>query len=152
GDFLDAEKVEASFELMGVDTSLIIDGTYFVIEQEKKIVGCGGWSRRAPPFCGDHTSGRDAPPLRPVTQPAPGRAQYTHPDFARQGIARLLLELCEAAAKKEGFCSLELMATVAGEPLYLAYGFNAGERTQIPTSKGIQIPLTRMTKLIDVAC
>lgn len=149
GVFLDAQKVEASFELMGVDTNLITDGTYFAIEEDGKIIGCGGWSRRATLFGGDHTSGRDARLLDPATEPARVRAMYTHPNYARQGIGRFMLGLCEEAAKKEGFTSLALMSTIAGEPLYVTYGFQVEERVEVPTSTGLTIPLTRMTKVIS---
>jgi GNAT superfamily N-acetyltransferase len=75
---------------------------------------------------------------------------YTHPDFARRGIGRLVLSLCEAAAAAEGFRSLELVATVAGEPLYAACGFRVIERIAVPTSKGVLIPGARMGKPVDV--
>jgi GNAT superfamily N-acetyltransferase len=150
GAFLDAEQVEASFEIMGVDTNLITDGTYFAIEQDDKIIGCGGWSRRATLFGGDHTSGRDARLLDPATEPARVRAMYTHPDYARKGIGRFILSLCEEAAKKEGFGTLVLMSTVAGEPLYSAYGFSVAEKVQSTTSTGINVPLIRMTKSIPI--
>ncbi len=143
GNFLDEAGVEASFEIMGVDTSLITDGTYFVIEQDDRIVGCGGWSRRATLFGGDKTPGRDARLLDAATEPARVRAMYTHPAYARKGIGRFILSLCEKAAKCEGFTSLELMATIAGEPLYAAYGFVVVHRMQITTSTGIVLPGAR---------
>ena len=146
--FLDPAKTEASFELMGVDTNLITDKTYFAIEQDSKIIGCGGWSRRATLFGGDHTSGRDSRLLDPLSEPARVRAMYTHPEHARKGIGRFLLSLCEKAAKKEGFTALELMSTVAGEPLYVTHGFSVIEKVQVPTSTGISIPVIRMTKSI----
>ncbi|HTO45134.1 MAG TPA: GNAT family N-acetyltransferase [Burkholderiales bacterium] len=148
GAYLDAARVEASFEIMGVDTQLIDDGTYFAIEQDAGIVGCGGWSRRATLFGGDHFASRDARLLDPATEPARVRAMYTHPDFVRRGIGRLVLSLCEAAAAREGFKSLELAATVAGEPLYSACGFSVIERMEVTTSKGIKIPGARMSKLL----
>jgi GNAT superfamily N-acetyltransferase len=148
GAYLDPARVEASFEIMGVDTQLIEDGTYFVVECEGRIAGCGGWGRRATLFGGDHSGGRDARLLDPTTEPARVRAMYTHPDFARRGVGRLVLSLCEAAAAREGFRSLELVATVAGEPLYLAYGFSVIERIEVPTSKAVTVPCARMTKLI----
>lgn len=148
GAYLDPARVEASFEIMGVDTQLIEDETYFVVECENRIVGCGGWSRRATLFGGDHSAGRDARLLDPATEPARVRAMYTHPDFARRGVGRLVLSLCEAAAAREGFRSLELAATVAGEPLYLACGFSIIERIEVPTSKAVTVPVARMTKHI----
>ena len=148
GARLDAARVEASFDIMGVDTQLVEDGTYFVVECGDRIAGCGGWSRRATMFGGDHSAGRDARLLDPAAEPARVRAMYTHPDFARRGVGRLVLSLCEAAAAREGFRSLELVATVAGEPLYLACGYVLVERIDVPTSKGVTIPLTRMTRSI----
>jgi GNAT superfamily N-acetyltransferase len=148
GARLDAPRVEASFEFMGVDTQLIEDRTYFVVLCEHRIAGCGGWSRRATMFGGDHTGGRDARLLDPATEPARVRAMYTHPDFARRGVGRLVLSLCESAAAREGFRSLTLVATVAGEPLYQACGFSIVERIQVPTSKGVMVPCARMGKAI----
>lgn len=150
GAYLDPERVEASFEIMGVDSQLIEDDTYFVVQCENRIVGCGGWSRRATLFGGDHSARRDARVLDPSAEPARVRAMYTHPDFARRGIGRLILSLCEVAAAREGFRSIELAATVAGEPLYLACGFSVIERIEVPTSKAVTIPITRMTKRIAV--
>jgi GNAT superfamily N-acetyltransferase len=148
GARLDAARVEASFEFMGVDTQLIQDRTYFVVLWEDRIAGCGGWSRRATMFGGDHTAGRDARLLDPATEPARVRAMYTRPDFARRGVGRFVLSLCEVAAAREGFRSLELVATVAGEPLYLACGFSIVERIQVPTSTGVAVPCARMAKRI----
>ena len=151
GAYLDAAGVEASFEIMGVDTQLVEDGTYFVVECERRIVGCGGWSRRATLFGGDHTAGRNARLLDPATEPARIRAMYTHPDFVRRGVGRLVLSLCEAAAAREGFRVLELVATVAGEPLYVACGFSIIERFEVPTSKAVTVPCARMAKPIIAA-
>ena len=150
GTFLDQARVEASYEFMGVDTQLIKDRTYFVVELGQKIVGCGGWSRRATSYGGDHTTGRDSRLLDPITESARVRAMYTHPDYARQGIGRLVLSLSEDEASTEGFHSLELTATVAGEPLYAAYGFSVNERIEVPTSTGITVPCARMTRKITL--
>jgi GNAT superfamily N-acetyltransferase len=148
GAYLDPARVEASFEIMGVDTQLIEDETYFVVESEDRIVGCGGWSRRATLFGGDHSANREKRLLDPATEAARVRAMYTHPDFTRRGVGRLVLFLCEAAAAREGFRSLELVATVAGEPLYLACGFQVVERIDVPTSNAVTVPCARMAKVI----
>ncbi len=147
--YLEAARVEASFEIMGVDTQLIEDGTYFVVECERRVAGCGGWSRRATLFGGDHSAGRDARLLDPATEPARVRAMYTHPDFARRGVGRLVLSLCEAAAAREGFRRLELVGTIAGEKLYLACGFTIIERIDVQTSV-VPVPCARMWKRIEV--
>jgi len=148
GARLDERGVEASFEIRAWDTQLIADGTYFAVECGGRIAGCGGWSRRATLFGGDHTGGRDARCLDPATEPARVRAMYTHPDFARRGVGRLVLSLCEASAAREGFRALELVATVAGEPLYAACGFRVIERIEVPTSRGVAVPCARMGKPI----
>lgn len=144
--FLDPAQVEASFAIMGLDTQLIDDGTYFVVEAEGRVAGCGGWSRRATLFGGDHSAGRDAALLDPAKDAARVRAMYTHPDFARRGVGRLVLSLCEAAARAEGFARVELAATMAGVPLYRACGYSDIEPFESDTPQGVRVPLIRMGK------
>jgi GNAT superfamily N-acetyltransferase len=150
GAYLDPARVTASFEIMGVDPQLIDDGTYFVVESGGRIVGCGGWSRR-PAMFSHHQSGPNTRLLDPATEPARVRAVYTHPDFVRQGIGKRILELSEIAAAREGYRSLELVGTVAGEPLFTAFGFTVVERVDVPTSKGITVPCARMRKEVSAA-
>jgi len=144
--FLSPEKVEASFAVMGVDSQLIEDGTYFILEEEGVMAGCGGWSRRATLFGHNHTAGRDARLLDPASEPARVRAMYTAPAFVRRGVGRQILELCEAAARREGFSRTELGATKGGEPLYRACGYQEIERMEVPTPSGVTVPITRMGK------
>jgi GNAT superfamily N-acetyltransferase len=145
--FLSTPEIAASRAIMGLDTQLVADGTYFVVEDAGRIVGCGGWSRRATLYGGDHSPGRDAALLDPTVDAARVRAMYTHPDFARRGVGRLVLSLCEAAAKAEGFRRVELVATMSGEPLYAACGYIAGERFTDDRG-GAPVPLVRMGKRI----
>ena len=145
--FLTPAQIEASRMIMGLDRQLVADGTYFVVEAAGRIAGCGGWSRRATLYGGDHTPGRDAALLDPAVDAARVRAMYTHPDFARRGVGRLILELCEAAARAEGFSRLELMGTMSGRPLYESYGFIAIEEV-VDDRGGAPVPLTRMGKAI----
>jgi GNAT superfamily N-acetyltransferase len=144
--FLPPEKVAASFAVMGLDTQLIADGTYFILEQGGEIAGCGGWSRRATLFGGNHTPGRDARLLDPASEAARIRAMYTAPAFARQGVGRRILSLCEAAARAEGFIRAELGATAGGEALYRACGDGAVGRLEVATPRGVAVPITRMGK------
>jgi GNAT superfamily N-acetyltransferase len=146
--YLAPDAVEASFAIMGLDTQLIDDGTYFVVEAQDAIVGCGGWSCRATLFGGDHSAGRSAALLDPARDAARIRAMYTHPDWTRRGIGRLILHLCEAAAAERGFTRCELAATLAGEPLYRACGYAVTECSEADTPSGVRVPLRRMEKAL----
>jgi GNAT superfamily N-acetyltransferase len=147
-DFLSPEAVAASFSIMGLDSQLIADGTYFVVMAGGDVAGCGGWSRRATLFGGDHSANRDAALLDPATDAARVRAMYTHPAFTRRGVGRMILGACETAAAGEGFGSCELAATLAGEPLYRACGYRPIEHFIAGTPEGIDIPLIRMGKAL----
>jgi len=147
--FLDDAQIAASRAIMGMDAQLIEDGTYFVVEVGSDLAGCGGWSRRATLYGGHQTPGRDSALLDPAVDPARVRAMYTSPAYARRGVGRLILSLCEAAAAAEGFTRLELMSTLAGEPLYTAYGFRPLERLTDATG-GVPVPIVRMEKPVEL--
>ena len=143
--FLDEAQIASSRAIMGLDTQLIDDGTYFVVECGGQIAGCGGWSRRATLYGGDHSSSRDASLLDPAKDAARVRAMYTHPSHTRKGIGKLILSLCENAARAEGFSSVQLMATMSGIPLYTACGYEPQEQV-FDDRGGVPVPLVRMTK------
>jgi GNAT superfamily N-acetyltransferase len=150
-EHLTPEEVAASFSVMGLDTQLIDDETYYVLESDGRIAGCGGWSRRATLFGGNHTAGRSEALLDPARDAARVRAMYTHPDFARRGVGRMILALCEAEAAKEGFRRVELAATMGGLPLYRACGYVDIEPFREPTPSGVSVPLVRMGKVLNQA-
>jgi len=150
--FLDDAQIAASRTIMGIDTQLIDDGTYFVVEEGGEFAGCGGWSRRATLYGNDDSHVRDDHLLDPAVDPARVRAMYTNPAFARRGVGRLILTLCEAAAAAEGFTMLELMSTMSGQPLYTAYGFTPLERVDDATDgSAAPVPCVRMEKAVDPA-
>ncbi|MFO1151911.1 MAG: GNAT family N-acetyltransferase [Alsobacter sp.] len=145
--FLTAAQIGASRTIMGLDTQLIDDGTYFVVTAGDDLAGCGGWSRRATLYGGDRSPGRDAALLAPGRDAARIRAMYTHPRHVRRGVGRLILALCEAAARADGFTVAELMGTMAGVPLYRACGYAAVEEVQ-DARGGVPVPLLRMRKAL----
>jgi GNAT superfamily N-acetyltransferase len=146
--FLTQEQIESSRTIMGIDHQLILDGTYYVVESEGMVAGCGGWSRRATLYGSDTTPGRDPHFLDPAIDAARVRAMYTAPAFARRGVGWLILQQCERAAADEGFTRLELMGTMSGQPLYNSYGFVAVEQVEDERG-GVAVPLVRMAKAID---
>jgi GNAT superfamily N-acetyltransferase len=148
--FLDERQIASSRAIMGLDTQLIDDGTYFIVEADGKLAGCGGWSRRATLYGGDHSTGRSAALLDPTKDAARIRAMYTHPNQTRKGVGRLILSLCEEAARSEGFQRAELMATMAGEPLYRACGYEPLDRV-MDERGGVAVPLLRMSKSLSTA-
>jgi len=145
--FLDERQIASSRAIMGLDTQLIEDGTYFVVESDGELAGCGGWSRRATLYGGDRTPGRSAALLDPARDAARIRAMYTHPRHTRKGIGRRIIALCEEAARAEGFRRMELMSTLAGEPLYRSCGYDAIERVTDDRG-GAAVPLIRMGKAL----
>lgn len=145
--FLSAAEIASSRAIMGLDTQLIEDGTYVVVECDGRMAGCGGWSRRATMYGGDATAGRDEAMLDPARDAARIRAMYTHPHFVRRGVGRLILTLCEGAAAREGFKRAELVATMSGEPLYRACGYQPIEAL-VDSRGGVPVPLLRMGKVI----
>lgn len=143
--YLTPEQIEASKAGMGLDRLLIDDGTYFCVLEEGELVGCGGWSRRATLYGGNHSAGRDPRLLDPATERARIRAMYTHPDHVRKGIGRLILDVSEKAAAGEGFGDIEMAATMAGKPFYERCGYVV-ESEWFDENGAVPVPLATMTK------
>lgn len=134
--------------VFGVDSELVADGTYFVAETDGKLVGCGGWSRRKTLFGGDAFAGREAEPLDPARDPAKIRAFFVHPEWARRGIGRAILERCEAEARAAGFGALEMMATLPGLEFYQAAGYAFDAAVEYEMDDGVSIDFVRMSKAL----
>lgn len=148
--FLSDAEIAASRAVMGLDTQLIADRSYFTARMGGALAGCGGWSWRATLYGGDHSSDlREPRALDPSSEPARIRAMFTDPAFVRQGVGRAILDACEAAALAAGFGEAEMMATLAGEPLYRACGYAVIERVQAAPVGGVAVPLVRMRKKLD---
>lgn len=148
GFYAEEEIASGLRHVFGADTALIGDRTYWVLDDAGVIAGAGGWSRRRTLYGGDQAKRGPDPLLDPATEPARIRAFFIDPRYARRGLGRLLLEHCAAEAAREGFMSLELMATLPGEPLYLALGFEPLERTAPVQPDGVALRMVRMRRAI----
>jgi N-acetylglutamate synthase-like GNAT family acetyltransferase len=146
GDYTDAQVEAALGGAFGVDSELIRDETYFVAEVDGRIVGCGGWSRRATLYGSDAQPGRRSELLDPATDSARIRAFFVHPEWARRGIGRAILEKCEAEALAHGFRSAELLSTLPGHPFYRMLGYAGDERVRHSLRDGITIDFIPMRK------
>jgi len=145
--FYSPAQVESGLRFVfGPDTQLIADGTYFVIEDEGTLVAAGGWSHRRTLYGGDQAKQGPDPDLDPAAEPARIRAFFVHPSHARRGLARMIHDRCVADARARGFSAIELMATLPGEPLYRALGFEALEREAPRLPDGERLPMVRMLK------
>jgi len=141
-----AQREAALGPVFDVDRQLIRDGTYFAVEDEGRIVGCGGWSKRKAVCGGDRDRIGEDELLDPKRDLARVRAFFVHPDFARRGIGANILAACERAIRDAGFQGAALVATLAGEPLYASFGYSVVERYEVPLSPGLTLPVVRMAR------
>ena len=141
------QQIESMIKyVIGVDTQLISDKTYYVAEAEGQIVGCGGWSKRKTLYGGDQMKDEEDSLLDPKVDAGRIRAFFIRPNWARKGIGRRIIQVCEDAAKADGFTRMELGATLPGEPLYAAMGYEATDRFEIPMADGTTLPGAHMNK------
>src|SRR5499427_9633614 len=148
--FYSPAQIDAALgPVFGVDRQLIRDGTYFVIECDGAIVGCGGWSRRRSLYGSDSARAGADGLLDPQRDAARVRAFFVHPAWARRGIGRSIMVACERAIVRAGFRIVEIVATLSGEPLYAAFSYTVVERYQIPMAHGLSLPVVRMSKRME---
>ena len=149
-----AEQLDAALgTAYGVDTQLIADETYYVVEAidssgEKVLAACGGWSMRKTLYGSDHGPYRDNAMLDPACDAAKIRAFFVHPEWTRRGIASLILKTCEDAACACGFRRFEMGATLTGVPMYAARGYVKGEQIEVPLPNGMSLTVVRMAKTL----
>jgi GNAT superfamily N-acetyltransferase len=141
-----AQTEGALMGAFGVDSQLIRDETYYVIEEDGVLAAAGGWSFRAANFGGDAMENAVSERLHPSTEPARIRAFFTHPAYARRGLARRLLDRCEAAATQAGFSRFQLTATLPGVPFYLAQGYRKLDHQTYELPNGEKIGFVAMIK------
>jgi len=140
-------QIESSIKyIFGVDTQLLIDGTYYAIEEDSKIIACGGWSKRKTLYGGDQHKSIADPLLDPNTDAARIRAFFVDPAWARQGIGKMLIQHCETEAMNNGFIAMELGATLPGEPLYKAMGYKSISNISVDMPDGEKLEVVKMRK------
>jgi GNAT superfamily N-acetyltransferase len=147
GFYTPAQADAITRHVFGVDTQLITDQTYFVVEHEGAMVACGGWSKRRTLFGVDQAKAGPDPLLDPAREAARIRAFFVAPNMARRGLGTQLMKRCIAEASAAGFGMLELVSTLPGEPLYLASGFEIVERFELALP-GAQVPVSRMRRVL----
>jgi len=134
GDYTPAQIEGALGTVLGLDTQLIRDQTYFVaetlVQNTKARSACGGWSKRKTLFGADRGPGRAPELLDPATDAAKVRAIFVHPDFARHA----------------GFLRFEMGSTLTGAPLYRLKGYIEVERIAVPLHNGEALPVVKMVK------
>lgn len=155
--FLSSEQVSAELAfVISADTMLIDDGTLYVaVAPNGAIAGMGGWSRRSALHGGDafkQAHGADVQNafIDPAVEPARIRQMFTHPDWARRGVAKAIFEASREAAERAGFSELILTATMAGVPLYQSLGFHMGRHYIDVLPNGVEVPVAEMSRAIRV--
>jgi N-acetylglutamate synthase-like GNAT family acetyltransferase len=148
GYYTPAQTESAIRYVFGVDTQLLIDGTYFVVEENGEIIACGGWSKRNTLFGGDQFKTDTDPLLDPLKDAARVRAFFVHPDKARFGVGRMLINACEQAALENGFSKMEMGATLPGVPFYTKMGYHELSKIDLPLPDGEVMGIVKMGKLL----
>jgi GNAT superfamily N-acetyltransferase len=150
-DYYTVEETEGAIKyIFGVDSQLIEDGTYYLVESKDSIIACGGWSRRSTLFGGDQHKDLTDPLLNPATDAARIRAFFVHPDWARKGIGKMLMNICEKAAFQYGFTKIEIGSTLPGVPLYEAMGYHAVKKIKVPLPNGVTFMVVNMKKDLNL--
>jgi GNAT superfamily N-acetyltransferase len=149
--YYDAEQTASSMRYVAQpDPTLLEDGTYYVLEFGRELVGCGGWSRRGRPYMGSPDAAGDDRLLDPATEGAHVRAMFVRADWTRRGLGRRIIDECEAAARARGFAWMDLVATLPGIPLYRACGFEpTAEIEDVVLVDGVRLPCQAMSKPIS---
>ena len=141
-------QIESSLQyLFGVDSTMIADGTYFIVKAGSAVIGAGGWSYRITPFGGDQEKTvRNAKSRVPGIDAAVIRAMYVHPDWKRRGLGNLIITTCEHAARTQGFTTFELVATLSGVAFYINQGYQEADRIKHRLPDETLLDFVHMTK------
>ncbi len=145
-EYSQSQRDAAIGTVFGIDRNLINDQTYFILEIDNEIAGCGGWSFRKAMFGADTLTSQEPQKLDPNIDAARIRAFFISPNFARMGLGKLILEHCEAAAKNAGFKKAEFGSTLTGIPFYRKYGYKDIKHIETPLPNGENLGILLMGK------
>ncbi len=148
GGHYDPHQIDSSLRyLYGIDSQLVDDGTYLVVEHDREVIACGGWSWRRTPFGSDRAGEvRDAARRAPGKDAAVIRAFYVEPHWTRKGIGRMILDACEQAASAAGFDRYELTSTAMGVAFYATCGYREIDPVDVTLPDGVVLPHVHMIK------
>lgn len=150
GDLYSKDQIQKALgPVFGVDEQMIVDRTYFAVEDHGEIVGCGGWSYRKALYGGRSVNGGEAECLDASKDAARIRAFFVHPGHARRGIGSDIMQCCEEAIKDYGFVWGEISATLSGESLYKNFDYQTVENYEIPLENCQPLRVVRMIKKYD---
>ncbi len=135
--------------VFGVDEQLIEDNTYFVVEDNSRIIGCGGWSFRNSLYGGSSGNSPTDPKLDPNKEAARVRAFFIDPSYARKGIGSAIMQVCEEAIRAKDFKQVEISATLVGELFYAKFGYQSVERYEIPLKSERAMTVVKMVKQLN---
>jgi GNAT superfamily N-acetyltransferase len=148
GFYDDTQAASAVRYIAMPDRQLVDDGTYYVVEEEGRVIACGGWSMRKKLFTGTSDQESAQGWLDPSVDAARIRAMFVDPAHARKGLGRLILQTSEDAARQAGFTTFELMATLPGVPLYTACGYEEVEPTTLVLPDGMRLGAVLMRRRV----
>ena len=113
---------------------LVTCGTYFLVEEEGRLLGAGGWTAAAP---GNGRITRGVGHIRHVV---------TDDRATRRGVGWALLEHIFEATRAQGLRRLMCTSTLTARPFYAAMGFEAVREIMVPLGPGIDFPAIEMMK------
>ncbi len=142
GGYYTEREIEAYIAEVGtLDRRLIADGTYYVVEDGRGLVGCGGWSSRPAHYEQADCAHAGLPQIR---------AFFVDPALRRAGIGRALLARVEREIMTAGHSSVVLTAMLSGVAFYHALSYRKTANTTVTLSSGLVLPSIDMLKELPV--
>ncbi len=126
-----------------LDSDLIDRRTYYLVEYDHHVIGCGGWCERPLSSVRGNDKQRAAMPQPTV------RAFFVDPDFTRRGVGSAILTSVEADIRRAGYRSVELVAVLSTVNFYGAFGYQKLANSAVELSNGTFLPAIRMGKRFD---